>query len=77
MWIPGRPSAGRPAQGRPNSARTRGRTFLVDGRLEAPPDTIRSPAQSGAILLASKLDWLIWLGLAALLVGGAWFVALA
>jgi len=49
--------------------------FLLDGRIVDPPEQIRSPEQAPLVLLASKLDWAVWLLLAALLASMAWFVA--
>ena len=50
--------------------------FLLDGALVPPPTEIRSDTQSSLVLLLSKFDWAIWLGLVAIAVGGAWLIAL-
>jgi hypothetical protein len=50
-------------------------SYLLNGALESPPDTIRSGEQSEIVRLASNLDWLVWLLLAAGIVAGGYYVA--
>jgi alpha-beta hydrolase superfamily lysophospholipase len=51
--------------------------FLVSGTTTPPPEKIRAEAASGWVVLASKLDWVIWALLVSIVIIGAWYVAFA
>jgi alpha-beta hydrolase superfamily lysophospholipase len=49
--------------------------FLVSETASPPPPRLRAAAATGWVVWATKLDWLIWMLLAGLVLFGAWYVA--